>query len=121
MSFLPIEIGRHGPYVTATLHGDLDMANVEEVRLHILESVGGDVDGLIVDLSSVRYVDSAGVHMLFELVRRLDARRQGTAIAVPVDSPVGTLLKITNVNEAAPVCGTVEDCAEALRDELGRY
>jgi anti-anti-sigma factor len=119
MSMVPVELGRLGPYATATLHGDLDIANVEEVRLFILEAMPGDAHGLIVDLTSVRYVDSAGVHMLFELVRRLESRRQGVAIAVPDGSSVATLLKITNVNEAAPVCGTVDDCAEALRDGLG--
>lgn len=121
MSSPRADIDRRGAYVTARLHGDLDIANVEEVRLHILDAMPGDAHGLIVDLSSVRYVDSAGVHMLFELVRKLDARRQKTAVAVTEGSPVASLLKITNVNEAVPVCTTVEACAEALGDDAGVY
>jgi stage II sporulation protein AA (anti-sigma F factor antagonist) len=114
-------IDRHGSYVVARLSGDLDIANVEQVRLHILDSMPSDGHGLIVDLSSTRYVDSAGVHMLFALVRRLEAKRQAVAVAVPEGSPVATLLKITNVSEAAPVCSTVEECAEALREDPGLY
>lgn len=121
MSAPRAELGRRGPFVTARLHGDLDIANVEEVRLDILDAMPGDAHGLIVDLSSVRYVDSAGVHMLFELVRRLDARRQKTAVVVADGSPVATLLKITNVSDAIPVCTTVEACAEALGDDGKLY
>lgn len=121
MSAPRAEIGRLGPFVVARLDGDLDIANVEEVRLHILDAMPGDAHGLIVDLSTVRYVDSAGVHMFFELVRKLDARRQKTAVAVPEDSPVASLLKITNVSEAVPVCTTVDACAEALGDDTKLY
>lgn len=116
-----VQLGRHAAYVTAGIVGDLDIANVEQARLRILDNVPGDAHGLIVDLSAAGYVDSAGVHMLFEIVRKLDARRQRTGVVVPSGSPMATLLKITNLNEAAPVCASVEACAEALSDELGLY
>ena len=117
----PVEIGRVGGYVTVRLRGDLDIANIELVRVQVAEAVTNDAHGLIIDVSTMRYIDSAGVHMLFGLARRLEARRQGLGIVVPEGSPIATLLKITNFNEVAPICGTVESCAEALRDDLGRY
>lgn len=116
-----LAVGRHGGHVTVRLDGDLDIADVEQVRLSILDAVGDEAQGLVVDLSTTRYIDSAGIHMLFDLVRRLQERRQTMAIALPDDSSIATLLKITNVDQAMPVCRTIAECVDALRDEVGLY
>jgi anti-sigma B factor antagonist len=111
-----VEVTRHGDVVVARLDGDIDLANTPTVSAKVLESVPNDALGLVVDLSDVRYIDSGGVRMLFTFVRSLQAVRQGIAIAVPEESPVRKLLKITHLDEATVLRASVEEASAALRE-----
>lgn len=110
----PLEVRAEGRVVVARLSGDIDLVNVPTVSAQVIEAIPNDALGLVVDLSDVRYIDSAGVHMLFELVRQLDACRQGMAIALGEESPIRTLMKITHIDEAAPLCPSVEQGIAAV-------
>ena len=111
-----IELSQRGDVVIAQLEGDIDLANTPTLSATILEAIPNDAAGLVVDLSSVRYIDSVGIRMLFTFVRSLHASRQGMAIAIPPESPVRKLLKITHLDEAAVLRGTVDDAVDALRE-----
>lgn len=111
-----VEVSRVGDVVVARLDGDIDLANTPIVSARILEGVPNDAFGLVIDLSEVRYIDSVGIRMLFTLVRSLHASRQAMALAVPPDSPVRKLLKITHLEEAAVLRATVDEATEALRE-----
>ena len=100
--------------VVLRLMGDIDASEVDAVNSQILGAVHNDAHGIVVDLSKVTYLDSAGIQMLFDLIRRFHAARQGVAVAVPGDSPLATLLKITHVHEACPVAASIAECIEAL-------
>ena len=81
----------------------------------LLQAVTNDTLGLIVDLSGVRYIDSVGIRMFFTLVGALHASRQGLALALEDGSPIRTLIKITDLDEAAALRPTVQECLDALR------
>jgi anti-sigma B factor antagonist len=100
MSLHGVEVSRAGDVVVARLDGDIDLANTPTVSARVLEAVPNDASGLVVDLSGVRYIDSVGIRMLFTFVRALQASRQSMALAVPPESPVRKLLKITHLDEA---------------------
>jgi anti-anti-sigma factor len=109
-----IEISHRDGVVVARLEGDIDLANTPTLSCAILEAIPNDAVGLVVDLGDVRYIDSVGIRMLFTFVRSLHASRQGMAVAVPPDSPVRKLLKITHLDEAAVFRGTVDEAIVAL-------
>lgn len=111
----PVEITEEDGIVIARLNGEIDLAGVEQVTTHLLSSVPNEAVGLVMDFSSVTYLDSAGIQMLFDVIRRLQTSRQGIAIAVPEESNLATLFKITHLHEACPLAPTVEDCITALR------
>ena len=111
-----VEIIRHNDVVIARLSGEIDLANTPTVSATILEAVPNDAFGIVIDLADVRYIDSVGIRMLFTFVRSLHASRQGMAIAVPADSPVRSLLKITHLDEATELRATVDEAVEALRE-----
>jgi anti-sigma B factor antagonist len=111
-----VEVTRHGDVVVARLDGDIDLANTPTVSAAVLESIPNDTLGLVVDLSTVRYIDSVGIRMLFTFVRVLNEARQGMAVALPPDSPVRKLLKITHLDEATVFRASVEEAIEALRE-----
>jgi len=64
--------------------------------------------GLIVDLTDVPYMDSAGVRVLFQLARELRQRDQTFLVTLPVGSPLRRVLKVTSFHEVAALCDDIE-------------
>ncbi len=54
---------------------DIDAANARRVRDELAACMGGPAEHLVLDLSATRYLDSAGIDMLFRLNERLRERR----------------------------------------------
>ena len=71
--------------------------------------------GLVLDLTDVRYVDSGGVRVFFELAASLAISGRRMALAVPETSPLRRLIKITRLEEAVLLCASAPECAEMLR------
>lgn len=69
--------------MVATLAGELDGAETESVRARLLAALPSEARGLVCDLSSLSYIDSAGVHLLHRLARALQAEDQRTALVLP--------------------------------------
>ncbi len=109
-----LEVLVDGPVVVARLRGDIDMAAVPSISAHVLDALTMDSAGLVVDLTDVRYVDSAGVQMLFDFARRLEAGRQGMAVTLAESSPVRGLLRITSLDQAIAICSTYDDAVVAV-------
>ncbi len=87
----------------AHLGGEIDMTNAAYVRDELLASVPNDALALVIDLSGCRYLDSAGIEILFDLSRRLARRRQQLLLVVPAESPLRRVLGLTEVESAAPI------------------
>ena len=84
------------PVVTAV--GEIDMSNADRFR-DALGQAAGDDGRLVVDLTGVEYLDSAGVHALFAFTPGL------TLIAGPLLAPVlaiSGLSDVTSVREPPP-------------------
>jgi anti-anti-sigma factor len=97
----------------AELSGELDLSNAEAVGDAIAETASNQALGLILDLSALHYLDSAGIHLIFKLRERLRARGQTLALIIPAGSPSSDALRLAGVTLHVPAHATVE---EALRD-----
>lgn len=91
--------------------GELDLSTVARWEEDV-EAVGRSASLVVLDLSQVGFVDSAGVQTLFRLIRA--SRQQGTRLVfvAPRDGPVRRLLEILDLEALTPVC---ETRAEAVR------
>lgn len=116
-----LEVIRQDDVIVARLEGEIDLANTPSVSAAILEAIPNDAVGLVIDLSGVRYIDSVAIRMLFTFVRSLHDARQGMAVAIPSDSPVRKLLKITHLDEAAEFRDSIDEAVAALREGSPRY
>jgi anti-anti-sigma factor len=87
MDDVSIDFDSRDGATVAKLDGEIDMANVDDVSRRLL-SMPDEADSLVLDLEHLRYIDSAGIRMLFELSEQL--ARDGTrlVLAVAVDAPV---------------------------------
>ena len=63
-----------------------------------------------------RYLDSAGVELLFDLARRLRTHRQRLRLVVPAEAPMRRVLDLCDIEEVAPMDATVEAAVEVLRE-----
>jgi anti-sigma B factor antagonist len=87
--------------LVARVTGELDLSNVHDVGDAIAGAITGEHAGLVLDLTSLTHLDSAGVRMLFDLRARLAAARQRFAVVV------GTGALIREVLILAAVPGTI--------------
>lgn len=99
----------------AHLRGEIDVVNVPLVTGQLRDGMRDSAVGLAVDLTEVRYLDSAGMQMLFQLAQELSVARKGMAVALPDSSPITRLLSITHFQGAAKVLPSLAECLDALR------
>lgn len=111
-----VEIVQDNEVVVARLAGEFDFTDADRVSSELIAATPNDAIGLVLDLSEVRYIDSSGVRMLFDLADRLDVCRQRLAVALPEDSPIRRLIKITNLEGFVVVCPSQAESIEGLRE-----
>jgi anti-anti-sigma factor len=114
-----LDLAERDGVVVATLAGELDLSNVADVDDALSQAAPSDVLGLVVDMSALRHIDSAGIRMLFDLRRRLARRRQELALAVPPRARIRDVLELLAVSETVPLCDAVDAAVEAVRAAAG--
>lgn len=103
-----VALESRGGWVIAHLTGEIDMTNATTVGDELARAVTNDSSGLIVELGGARYLDSAGIGVLFAIARRLRARRQELRIVAPSSSPLVRVLEITEISTAASLHESLE-------------
>jgi anti-sigma B factor antagonist len=98
----------------ARLTGEVDNSNAVELKRALEHAVPPAALGLIVDMTHVGYLDSAGVELIFQLARRLRERRQRLRLVVPSPSPLRRVLSICDVGSVAPIDETVDASLDGL-------
>jgi anti-anti-sigma factor len=91
--------------------GELDLTNVAEVE-HRLEDVSSRVDGMLLDLNRVSFVDSAALHMLFRIARRLGTER--FAIVLEPSGAIARTFDIVGLDRLARIGSSVDELLPAL-------
>ncbi|HEX4720855.1 MAG TPA: STAS domain-containing protein [Thermoleophilaceae bacterium] len=105
----------HDGSPVARIRGEVDMSNVGQLSTALQNSVTHSAPGLVIDFSETQYLDSAGLHFIFDLGKRLRDRGQRLYLVVPSVSPVAAVLEIVRVDSLAPRCETLEQALELLR------
>src|SRR4051794_23509199 len=96
----------------ARIRGEVDMSNVSELGVGLQNAVDQAAPGLVLDFSETGFLDSAGVHFVFELGKRLRDRGQRLYLVVPPKSPVAAVLDIVSVDALARRCETLDEAVE---------
>ena len=82
--------------VHARLAGELDMASAPDVRARLYEGLAEGAVGLSLDLSGLKFLDSAGVELLFRLREDLAVRHIRLELYVPSGAPIRRTLEVTD-------------------------
>jgi anti-anti-sigma factor len=103
------QFSERGDVVIATFEGEIDSSNAAELRLALSERLPASATALLLDLSDVTYLDSSGIQLLFDLGRRLAARRQSMRLVVPSNAPMRRVLELCAVESMAPMHADVDE------------
>jgi len=111
-----VTIGVQDGVVVAGLSGEIDLSNAAEITDALLRGVPNEALGLVIDLSEVSYLDSAGVRMLAELDHRLGWRAQMLRIVAPEASRSRRVLEIAGLERVLSLDITVEAARTNVED-----
>ncbi len=95
-------------HVIAIVVGEIDMSNAQELARALSDQTPNDAQGLVLDLSGIDYLDSAGIHLIYRLRESLRARGQRLAVVVPRESPVFDALRLAGIERHLNLLGTVD-------------
>ncbi|HLA25459.1 MAG TPA: STAS domain-containing protein [bacterium] len=101
----------------ATVTGEVDIVNAGEIGGQLFAAAPNSATGLIVDLTGVSYLDSRGVHLLFELANRLRMRHQGLHLVVPPRALIRRVLLLTHVDSVIPLHQDAHEAVQALKGQ----
>jgi anti-sigma B factor antagonist len=107
----------HDDICVATLSGEIDLSNRDVVAQQLDAAVEDGLE-LVVDLEPLRYLDSAGIRMLFELQDRLVERGRTLRLVATPDLVVWRVLTLTGLTSIVPSHRTVRDAVQAAAAPL---
>jgi anti-anti-sigma factor len=97
------------------IEGDVDISRAPILREELRRSVGNHDLGLVVDLGETRYLDSAGVNVLFELADDLKERQLAFAIVIPEGGLVERVVELVDLASVADMHRSVDEASAAMR------
>jgi anti-sigma B factor antagonist len=112
MPTLSVERSSDGEVEVVAVTGEIDISSAPRLISGLSEAVGNCELPVVVDLSSVDFMDSTGLALLLNAHRRLSRRGKGFAV-VCGDGPVRRVFTITDMVEVLRVHGEVEDARRA--------
>jgi anti-anti-sigma factor len=115
MKLADLEVSKEGDIVLARIVGEVDMSNADELRAALTAAVPVEATGLVLDLSALGYLDSAGIRMIYHLSEAVQARRQILQVVVPQGSTVADVLRLAGVADSIGATETVDEAVVRLR------
>jgi len=104
--------------LVACFAGEIDLAYTDAFLQAIIETAEGRPAGVVLDLSEVVYLDSAGVRLLFLAHRELDRACVPLVTVLPRLYVVRRILSIAELPAVVPVSETrTEACAQIKLDK----
>ena len=103
MRLADLQLSSREGAVIARVTGEIDMSNAAELREAIADYTPNESLGVVLDLTSVDYVDSAGIQMLYRLGESLRRRGMALRIVIPPQSAASDALRLAGVKHVDAV------------------
>jgi anti-anti-sigma factor len=108
-----VQIEARSEALVATIRGEVDLSNVEEIDAVLSEALDGRRARHVIDLSETTFIDSVAIRMLFALGELLSTRRQELLIVAPESSPVGRVLRLVALHDVIPLYADLDSALTA--------
>jgi anti-anti-sigma factor len=107
-----------GRIVLARVTGEIDLSNAGELGVVVLERVTNEALGLVLEMSDVSYMDSAGINTVFELRGQLKNRGQELRLVVPPGAPIAEALRIVDAPRTIGVSESTDAAVQSIEAAL---
>ena len=114
MRLADLELSSRDGAVIARVSGEIDMSNAGELREAIADYTPNSSLGVVLDLTSIDYVDSAGIHMLDWLSESVRRRGLALRIVIPPESAASDALRLAGIERHAEAVGGVDEGLDEL-------
>lgn len=98
-----------GDLLLARLGGEIDMSNAEDLHDALTTLTPNSAIALVLDLSNVDYLDSAGIQLLYRLREGLSRRGQELRLVIPEHSSVNDTLRLAGIARDATTFASAEE------------
>lgn len=95
--------------VVVEVEGDIDLHGSFEIEAAVYRGLPTSVREVILDLSRASYLDSAGVHLLLKLYKRLRSRRRQLRLVLPEHSFLYEVVELSGIASVAPIHASVSE------------
>jgi anti-anti-sigma factor len=109
-----VQFDIRGSVLVSTVTGEVDLSNATQICDAVGEATPNTALGVVLDLSRVDYLDSAGIHLIYRLRQNLRARGQTLVLVIPADSPVQDSLRLAGVTQHLSIAPSVDESLVAL-------
>ncbi|MBV8712201.1 MAG: STAS domain-containing protein [Solirubrobacterales bacterium] len=116
MSLADVQITLAPNALVAHVTGEVDMSNAEEMGATVIGATPNEARGVVLDLSAVEYLDSAGIYVIYGIRSSLQARGQALILVIPPRSPVHDALRLAGAEHPGEVTEQVEEALRVIED-----
>ena len=114
MSLADVQITLVPNALIAHVTGEVDMSNAEEVGATVIGATPNEAQGVVLDLSGVDYLDSAGIYVIYGMRASLLARGQTLILVIPERSPVHDVLRLSGADRPGEMAASLEDALRSI-------
>jgi anti-anti-sigma factor len=116
MTFVDVRYKIEREVLIVQFAGEIDMSNAGAIVDAVTGATPNDVDGVVLDMTGIDYLDSAGIHMIYRLRDALSTRGQLLALVIGPGSPVHDALQLSGVKNMVEIDDTVAEALAKLSD-----
>lgn len=115
MTLADVRFSHRVKALVGQVRGEVDMSNAEGIGTAVVEAMAPETTGVVLDLSEVEYLDSAGIYVLFGLRENLRARGHTLILVVPEATPVSDALRLAGIKRHTEVADTLEQALQGMQ------
>ena len=109
-----VEIEREAHVHAFNVMGELDQATADTLREPLASAIAGGAEAILIDLSGCGFIDSTGLSVLLNGLRRV-TRQRGRMALVCTNPTVLRLFEITRLDTTFDIHATREKALESVR------
>jgi anti-anti-sigma factor len=114
MMLADVDFSERDDALVAQLIGEVDASNAVSIGSALADATPNRVLGVVLDLTGVSYMDSAGINMLYRLREGVRARGQTLTVVIPTGSPVNDALRLAGVDKHIQRAETIDEALSSL-------
>jgi len=99
---LTVRVEHDGEALVVSAFGELNLSNAKTLEAELRRAIGGDASAVVLDLSAVTFIDSAGLRVLL-LMAKQSLRNGGRLRLLRGSAPVEQAIEVAGAEDLLPL------------------